>query len=337
MTHRDTSSLQQLGWDNYFSEQLAIMPHEGKNFGRVMGVHRKSFHVIDGKNRWDCKAAGKFMQANTTTFPVAGDWVLIENNTITHILPRKNALSRGAAGTNGRQQIQKPKEQVFGSNIDTVFIACGLDRDFNLRRIERTLTLVFSCDIKPVIVLTKADLHQSPDSFIVAMQDVAFDVPIILSSMHTDMGQAELETYLASGQTVAMLGSSGVGKSTLANKLYGSDIQATQTVSHAVGKGRHTTTKRELIRMPQGGILMDSPGIREVTFSRNHSGIDQAFPDITSLSEQCFFSNCTHKNEPNCAVRNAVIAGKINKTRFDNYNTIKDEMASIAKQNRSRQ
>ncbi|MBU1003441.1 MAG: ribosome small subunit-dependent GTPase A [Proteobacteria bacterium] len=330
-TNPQREPLQRLGWNATFAQHLAAMKEVKGRVARVLSVRRKSFLVGDGENEWSCTVAGRFKQKGEKVFPVTGDWVLIDDTVINEVLPRKNTLSRGAAGTHGRQTGRPAREQAIAANIDTVFIVCGLDRDFNINRIERTLTLVFNCDLLPVIVLTKADLHESPESFSSEVKNIAFDVPVVLSSMHDDRGLNELESYLGSGQTIAMFGSSGVGKSTLANRLYGSDIQATQAVSISEDKGRHTTTKRELIHMPQGGMLMDSPGIREVSFFEAGTGVENAFPDIVALAELCRFSDCKHTHEPGCAVISALASGKLKRDRFESYHTMKSEMESLSK------
>jgi ribosome biogenesis GTPase len=199
-------------------------------------------------------------------YPVTGDWVLMTDAVISRVLARKNALSRGASGTRNKQDAQPQKEQVIAANLDTVFIVCGLDRDFNLRRIERYLTLVYNCGLNPVIILTKADLHQDPERFVGEVEAVAFGVPIHLVSASDDTGLSSLEPYLSPGRTTTMVGSSGAGKSTLVNRLYGENVQLTGSISAHVGKGRHTTTSRDLIMMPQGGMVIDNPGIREIAF-----------------------------------------------------------------------
>ncbi len=272
------NTLKKLGWNEFFSGRLSAMHLKKGNVARVLSVRRKSFLVGDGEKEWSCKVAGRLLRDKSALFPVTGDWVVVENSVITGVVPRKNTLSRGAAGAHGRRTGQGTREQAIAANLDTVFIVSGLDRDFNVRRIERALALIYNCGIEPVIVLTKADLHEQTEPFTTQLEHVALDVPVVLSSMHDGRGVQELERYLGPGRTIAMFGSSGAGKSTLTNRLYGSDIQATQEVSDAVGKGRHTTTKRELIRMPQGGMLMDSPGIREVAFSEAGSGVENVFP-----------------------------------------------------------
>lgn len=322
--------LQKLGWNDYFANQLAGTEGAGNSVVRVISVQRSSFLVSDGESEWLCKASGRLMHAEDGVYPVTGDWVLVNDGVVYDVIPRKNMLSRGAAGSHGSQTGIASREQTIAANIDTVFIVCGLDRDFNVRRVERFLTLVYNCGLMPVIVLTKSDLHAAPESFCEEVEGVAFGVPIVLSSSVGGRGRSELGSYLGNGQTIAMLGSSGAGKSTLANMLYGSDIQTTGAVSASVGKGRHHTTAREMISMPQGGILMDNPGIREIAFFDDGNGVENAFPEIAALAKMCRFSDCMHTVEPGCAVARAASAGELDASRLESYQKMKREMEYLA-------
>ncbi len=327
-------SLQKLGWSDVYIDLLATMPTTKGSVVRVLSVRRKSFLVGNGEKEWFCTVAGKIKRAEDGIFPVTGDWALVNDTVITDIIPRRNTLSRGAAGSHSRQSGQPAQEQAIAANLDTVFIVCGLDGDFNVRRIERTLTLIFNCSLTPVIILTKADLHEKPEGFAQEIEKIAFDVPVVLSSMYDDRSRSELASYLGTGRTVAMFGTSGAGKSTLANMLYGSDIQRTSAVSSSVGKGRHTTTRREMIHMPQGGLLMDSPGIREIAFFKDGYGVENAFPEIETFAKMCHFSDCTHVHEPNCAVSHAVKTGKLKADRLESYRKMKHEMDTLSKRRR---
>ncbi|MBU1611019.1 MAG: ribosome small subunit-dependent GTPase A, partial [Proteobacteria bacterium] len=326
----NTTLLRKLGWNGSFANQLAGMASAGKNVVRVISVQRSSFLVSDGEREWLCKASGTLLHAEDGGYPVTGDWALVRDAVVYDIIPRKNLLSRGAAGSRGSQTGIASREQAIAANIDTVFIVCGLDRDFNVRRVERYLTLVYNCGLIPVIVLTKCDLHEDPESCCAEVESVAFGVPIVLSSSLDGRGKSEVESHLGSGQTVAMLGSSGAGKSTLANMLYGSDIQTTGAVSESVGKGRHLTTTREMIPMPQGGMLMDNPGIREIAFFEDGQGVEAAFPEIQALAHSCRFSDCTHTVEPGCAVVHAAGAGELDAGRLESYQKMKREMEYLS-------
>lgn len=332
----NTNALQKLGWNDSFANQLAGMEPAGGSVARVLSVQRNSFLVSNGENEWLCTASGKLLHGNDGMYPATGDWVLVNDAVVYDVIPRRNTLSRGAAGSRGSKTGGVGREQTIAANIDTVFIVCGLDRDFNVRRVERYLTLVYNCDLKPVIVLTKADLHEDPETFCAEVEGITFGVPIVLSSSLDNRGRSALESHLGKGQTIAMLGSSGAGKSTLANMLYGSDIQTTGAVSSSVGKGRHHTTVREMIPMPQGGLLMDNPGIREIAFFEDGNGVEAAFPEIQALAQACRFADCTHTIEPGCAVVQATQAGELKTDRLESYQRMKCEMEYLsARRNKS--
>ena len=322
--------LSQMGWTSHFQTQLEEFPDNDFTPARVVGVRKNSFRTSNGKNEWLATLAGRIKYDAGGMYPVTGDWVLMTDTVISRVLVRKNALSRGASGAHTKQDAQPQREQVIAANLDTVFIVSGLDRDFNLRRIERYLTLVYNCGLSPVIILTKADLHQTPDRFVNEVESVAWGVPIHLISASDDTGLNALESYLSFGRTTTMVGSSGAGKSTLVNRLYGKPIQLTGAISDHVGKGKHTTTSRDLIMMPQGGMVIDNPGIREIAFWEVDNGIEAAFPEIEKLSPECRFANCTHTHEPGCRVLGAVDEGKIPRKRLENYRKMKRELAYLA-------
>lgn len=236
--------LSQMGWNSHFQTQLEHVSNNGFTPARVVGVRKNSFRTSDGKSEWLATLKGRLKHDADGMYPVTGDWVLMNDAVISRVLVRKNELSRGASGTRNKQDAQPQKEQIIAANLDTVFIVSGLDQDFNLRRMERYLTLVYNCGLNPVIILTKADLHKDP------------------------------------GRTTAMVGSSGAGKSTLVNRLYGKTVQLAASLSTHAGKGKHTTTSRDLFMMPQGGMVIDNPGIREIAFRDVDKGIEVAFPEI---------------------------------------------------------
>ncbi len=322
-TDKTSPDLSRLGWNTYFQNQL---DSPDVHPARVVGVRKNSFQVSDGKRERLATVAGRIMHQPGGLYPVTGDWVLMTHTMITRVLERKNALSRGAAGARHKQDTQPKKEQIMAANLDTVFIVCGLDRDYNLRRIERYLNLIYNCGLNPAIILTKADLHQDPSSMVDEVEAIAFGVPIHLVSALDNQGLSALEEYLAPGRTSTMVGSSGAGKSTLINRLYGADVQATRSVSDKVGKGKHTTTTRDLIMMPQGGMVIDNPGIREIAFWSDDSGAGAAFPEIEELAGECRFSDCSHTSEPGCRVLRAVKAGDISQARLESYRKMKREL-----------
>jgi len=323
-------TLSLLGWDFHFQRHLDNICNSTVSPARVVGVHKNSFLINQGIKETLVTVAGRLNYKKDHLFPVIGDWVLVDDKVILDVLPRKNVLSRGAAGAHGKQDMQPNKEQVIAANLNSVFIVSGLDRDFNIRRIERYLTLVYNCGLNSVIVLTKADLHQDPEHFVREVEDVAFGVPVYLVSANDSHGLISLETYISEQQTVTMLGSSGAGKSTLVNRLYGKLVQTTNIVSQGVGKGKHTTTNRSLILMPQGGMVIDNPGIREIGFWDDIGGLDVAFPEIVSLAKTCRFHDCSHTHEPGCQVLHGLAIGTIMQNRVNSYQKMKRELSYIS-------
>ena len=326
----DHHNLSRLGWTSHFRNQLDHLSSDGVIPARVKGVRKNSFRTSDGNMERLATLAGRLKHDADGLYPVTGDWVLMTDNVISRVLVRKNALSRGASGTHNRQETSPQKEQVIAANLDSVCIVCGLDRDFNLRRIERYLTLVYNCGLTPVIILTKADLHEDPRAFVREVEAVAFGVPVHMVSASDDAGLTSLAPYLAPGRTTTMVGSSGAGKSTLVNRLYGKPIQLTGAISTHVGKGRHTTTTRDLIVMPQGGMVIDNPGIREIAFWDVENGIETAFPEIERLGLECRFKDCNHTHEPGCRVLEAVEEGEIERDRLENFRKMKRELEYLA-------
>ena len=322
--------LSRMGWNSYFQAQLQGCCSDDFLPARVVGVSKNSFRISNGEEEWRAVLAGRLMHPPHGRYPVTGDWVLAADSVIVKVLNRTNALCRGASGTHGKPDALPKREQVIAANLDTVFVVCGLDRDFNLRRIERYLTLVYNCGLNPVILLTKADLHRDPMPFVSELETVAFGVSIHVVSGLDGKGLLPLDGYLSPGQTAAMVGSSGAGKSTLVNRLYGKAIQATGSVSLRIGKGTHTTTARDLIMMPQGGMLIDNPGLREIAFWNDDGGVRAAFPEIENLAGACRFSNCRHIHEPGCRVLQAIAAGEILQDRLDSYHKMKRELAYLS-------
>jgi ribosome biogenesis GTPase len=326
----DIHHLLRLGWTSHFQTQLEHHSADGSIPARVVGANKNCFRTNNGKSEWLATLAGRLKHDADGIYPVTGDWVLMTDAVISRVLVRKNALSRGASGTHNKMNARPQRGQVIAANLDTVFIVTGLDRDFNLRRIERYLTLVYNCGLNPVIILTKADLHQNPEYFVNEAEAVAFDVPIHLISASDDTGISSLEPYLSRGRTTTMVGSSGAGKSTLVNRLYGKSVQFVGSTSTHGGKGKHTTTSRDLIVMPQGGMVIDNPGIREIAFWEVDEGIDAAFPEIEKFGLGCRFTSCSHTHEPGCRVLEAVSEGEISGDRLENYRKMKRELEYLS-------
>lgn len=328
-TNHIFKSLSLLGWDSHFQMHFDTNNTGKVSPARVTGVYKNSFLVHRGDKEDLATVAGRLNHNTENLFPVIGDWVLVNDKMISDVLPRKNALSRAAAGTYGKQELQSHREQVMAANLDSVFIVCGTDRDFNIRRIERYLTLVYNCGLNPVIILTKADLHQNPERFVKEVESVTFGVPVHLISAHDSHGLNSLSPYLSKGKTITMTGSSGSGKSTLVNRLYGKKVQNTTAVSESVGKGKHTTTSRSLILMPQGGMVIDNPGIREIGFWDDGGGLDVAFPEIEKLAAKCRFHDCSHMHEPGCHVLHGISTGEIRQDRLESYRKMKRELSYL--------
>ncbi len=263
-------------------------------------------------------------------YPAVGDWVVLsvrqeeQRATIHAVLPRRSKFSRKVAG-------QVTEEQIVATNVDTVFLVTALNLDFNVRRIERYLVLAWESGANPVIVLSKADLCADAEEKAAEVEAVAVGVPIHIISSAENRGLAELAAYIAPGKTVALMGSSGVGKSTLVNRIFGEEILETGDIRHGDDKGKHTTTHRELLALPGGGILIDTPGMRELQLWDAAEGLSTSFQDIESLGADCFFQDCQHNNEPNCAVKQALHDGTLAQERFDSYLKLQKELAYLAR------
>lgn len=324
------NQLIELGWSDFFQHQIESLEEQQGAVARVCGVQKNFFTVSKGDEEILATVAGKLMYHSEELFPTVGDWVLLKETAITRVLDRRNLLSRGASGGHGKKEDAAVKEQLIAANLDYVFIVCGLDRDYNLRRIERYITLIYNCNLMPVIVMTKADLHENPYVFKDQVSEISFGIPIHLVSLKENESLNDLNQYLMSGHTVAMVGSSGAGKSTLINRLMGSEMQSVGEVSESVGKGKHTTTSRDLIKMPQGGMLIDNPGIREISFYNNEGGVSSAFPEIDCFAKDCKYTDCSHMHEPGCRVIKAVVDGELSQKRLESYYKMKREQEYLS-------
>ena len=261
-------------------------------------------------------------------FPAVGDWIVVsprpggDRATIHAVLPRRSRLARKVAGV-------VTSEQVLAANVDTLFLVAGLDGDFNARRIERALVLAWDSGAEPVLVLSKADLCADVPGRVAEVQALAPAASVVATSAREANGLASLGPWLQAGRTVALLGSSGVGKSTLLNRLLGAETQRTAEVRPSDDRGRHTTSHRELFLLPGGALIVDTPGIREIQLWADEEDLEAAFRDIAGLAVGCRFGDCRHEAEPGCAVRSAIDSGDLPEERFANYQKLQAELAHL--------
>lgn len=325
-------NLIELGWDSVWDELFQAVSNIEYCVGRVSAEHKHLYRVFTEQGEILAQVSGRFRYAahGRWDFPVVGDWVVIASDSdddrgiIWSVLPRRNKFSRQAAGDN-------EEEQVLVANIDTVFIVSSLNQDFNLRRMERYLVLTWECGASPVIVLNKADLCGDISSKIEETNAIAPGVSVHTISCETGQGLDQLAPYLGTGKTVALLGSSGVGKSTLLNCLLGESVKRTNAVRNQDDRGRHTTTHRQLHMLPQGGLVIDTPGLRELKLWGTDVGITSTFEDIERYSARCRFVDCQHQGEPGCAVMGALDSGELDWSRYHSYVKLQKEMAYISR------
>jgi ribosome biogenesis GTPase / thiamine phosphate phosphatase len=336
-------SLAKLGWDSFFEENFDVFKESEFKQGKVVKRLSDSYIVNDGMNELHAKLTGRFRYQTKAPkdFPAIGDWIVFEvkdnsSLAIIHaVLPRKSYFSRKLAISGGRKMKQgileggSTEEQVIASNIDTVFIVCGLDSDFDLRRIERYLTLAYNCGAKPVILLNKMDVCTRLEERMEEVKKVSVGVTVYPISAEKEMNMSCLSPFLTYGQSIAFLGSSGVGKSTITNLLLGEEKQKKQEISKSTGKGKHTTTSAELMNHSSGFMIIDTPGLREVQLWGEENILEESFRDITNLMGLCRYSNCRHETEPECAVKQAIEEGTIDESRYKSYQKQSDELQRL--------
>ena len=328
------AALAVLGWDAGWEDAFAPFAGDGRRPARVVAVHRETSIVRDGTGDATAGVSGafRFTALAHVDFPTVGDWVVLDGgNVIGAILPRRTVFKRMAADST-RRGGALDDEQIMASNIDVALLVAGLDNDFNLRRIERYLAVAWSSGITPVVVLNKSDLANDVDGRLVAIDAIAPGVTAIAVSARTRVGLDALAPQLRPGTTAAILGSSGVGKSTLVNALLGHDRQATAEVRGSDSRGRHTTTHRELFELPGGGLLVDTPGIRALEVIGADDGIESAFDDVVDIASACRFSDCRHDGEPGCAVRTAIADGRLSEERLASHRKLEREVARAARE-----
>ena len=313
------ASLQDLGWCAFFEKQWQEKEKTGLIRARVSEENRGLYKIISDQGEAWAELRGKLRHEATSreTLPAVGDWVVIaksgERAQIEYVFARRTRFSRKIAG-------KKIEQQIVAANVDTVFLVSSLNRELNARRIERYLTLAWESGARPILVLNKSDLCENVAELRADAEEAAMGVRIVVASVVTGEGIPELRELVRTGRTTALLGSSGVGKSSLINAILGREIQATCETRKNDDKGRHTTTSRHLIVVPGGGVLLDTPGMRELQLWDASEGIAYAFADVAELAQRCKFRDCTHRSEPGCAVRAAT-----DEERLANYHKLQRE------------
>ena len=326
-----------LGWDDYFKAHLSEYDTTDLLCARVSLQQKMQYRVMTESGEYAAVILGKLRHEaeSMADFPAVGDWVLVKLKTeekkavIHHVLPRKTKVSRDTTTRKGRQQIAD--EQVLVANVDTIFLVTALDQELNLRRIERYLTMIWDSGAQPVLLLNKSDLCDHVENIVAEIQDVAIGVNVHVLSATNNDGIDALSQYLVTGRTVALLGSSGVGKSTIINKILGTEKFKVSEIGDYKDKGRHTTTHRELVLLESGGILIDNPGMRSIQLWDGEEGIAKSFKDIEQFAVDCRFKDCRHINEPGCAVLLAVESKELPLERYESYLKLQGELAYRAR------
>jgi ribosome biogenesis GTPase len=315
-----------LGWGETHADTFQEHADAGLRPGRVAIQHRGAYVLLTEEGEVWASVRGRLRHAagDGDGVPAVGDWVAYdrpdgaERATIDAILPRRSAFRRKQAG-------HETAEQVVAANVDVLFLVTSLNQDLNVRRIERYMTLAWESGADPVVVLTKADLCADVQTAVALVETVTFGVPVHVTSTLTGEGFDALGAHLEGGKTGAAVGSSGVGKSTLINHLAGEERLATQGLRND-GRGRHTTTHRELIVLPGTGCVIDTPGMREIQLWDSAEGLEKAFEDVESITADCRFSDCAHETEPGCAIRSALADGSLDAERFESYRKLQREL-----------
>jgi ribosome biogenesis GTPase len=324
-------ALAAFGWSAELA--VALAPHAalGREPARVVAEDRGSYQVVGAAGELRAVASGRFRHEavnDASAFPAVGDWVAIEagssGETIIHaILPRRSALMRQASG-------KRTEAQVVGANLDVVFVVASLNADLNVRRLERYVTAAWESGAEPVVLLSKADLGGDVDGVLLAVGRVAAGAKVVIVSSFDGRGVDEVRAQIEAGRTVAFVGSSGVGKSTLLNRLAGEERALVREIREDDGRGRHTTTRRQLHLLPEGGLVLDTPGMRELSLW-DGDGLDQSFTDVDEIVALCRFGNCSHNGEPGCAIAAAMADGSLAIDRHESWRKLKRETAHHAR------
>ena len=324
------------GYNDFFENQIVSQNIDTEQFevARVIEVQKESYKIVVNGNEKFAKLKGSHFYGNSSAiYPVVGDFVIVKENAlgddiIYNVLERKTKFSRLDTATE--------LEQMVAVNFDYVFIMMSLNKDFNLKRLERYLAVAWQSGAVPIIILTKLDLCEDIEHYMALIDEVAIGIPVVAVSSFTGEGLLELAPYLQAEKTIVFLGSSGIGKSSLLNALAGARLMNVNDIREDDSKGRHTTTYRHLFKLENGSIVIDTPGMRELGMWDAAEGLESAFTDIEALAKECKFSNCNHEKEPGCAIRSALVSGELSSTRWHNYLKLKKEVAfAIRKQSKT--
>jgi len=319
--------IEDFGYDDFFESNRKKLKLDGYSVARVVVEYRGSYKVKNNNGEYLAKITGRqmFVASSREDYPAVGDWVAIteldaERAVIRGILPRKTIIKR--------KYNNKNDMQIIATNIDVAFIVESVGRDYNLNRFERYFAIANAGGVKPVVILNKIDLisKEELDLMLIQLNNRFDDLDIVLTSVATNQGLDELKAHILNGKTYCFLGSSGVGKSSLINKLLGENIIKTEDISLDSARGKHATTNREMYFLGNGGIVIDNPGMREVGMTDTSAGIDSLFDDIIILAEKCKYVDCTHIHEPGCEVLSALKAGKLDEDKYNNYIRLKKEV-----------
>jgi len=324
-------SLEHLGWNPYFDALWADSRTEDAVPGRISAEHKQRYQVMTAERELSARVAGRFLHqaAGQEDFPAVGDWVAVtghdnDGEAVIHaVLPRRSAFTRNEAGL-------RTQAQVLAANVDTAFLVSGLDHDFNLRRIERYLAAAYDSSATPVVLLNKSDVCEEIEDRRTQVEAIAMGVSIHAVSAETGDGFEVFEQYLTPGQTVVLLGSSGVGKSSIVNRLIGEERLKTHEVREWDSRGRHTTTFRQLLALPSGALVIDTPGIRELKPWVEAEDVSATFDDVEQLIAKCRFNDCGHNGEPGCAVGAALESGELDPKRWRSYVSLQKQAEHLS-------